>query len=162
MTATWYLGTVPAHITVRQIYGIVFSHDGRILLMKDGNTYSLAGGTPEAEDNGIEETLRRELIEEVNVQIDTPYIVGYRLIDEENSTEPYAQVRMASLMAEIMPAKPDPATGRTYKRYLVSPSKAIELLNWQDDGAAQINSAVDVARNFLGLSSFDNNEILEV
>ena len=47
MIATWHLGTVPSHITIKQVYGIIFSYDGRILLMKDGNTYSLAGGTPE-------------------------------------------------------------------------------------------------------------------
>lgn len=160
--ATWHDGEVPLGIKINQVYGITFINDGRLLLFKDREKYSLAGGTPELQDANVEETLRRELIEEVNILINTPHIVGYRLIDEENGTELYAQVRMTALITEIKSAKPDPATGRTYKRYLVSPSKAIDLLNWQDDGAAQIYSAVEVAKRFLGLTSFCNYEILEV
>jgi len=162
IVATWHRGEVPTNILVKQVYGIIFSNDGRLLLFKDGDTYSLAGGTPEPQDNSIEETLRRELIEEVNVKIDTPYIVGYRLIDEKNEINPYAQVRMTALITQIDPSQPDPATGRIYERFLVLPSKAIELLNWHDDGAAQVNSAVDIAKKHLNISWLSDDEIIKV
>jgi len=160
--AVWHKGEVPTDILIRQVYGILFSHDGHILLFKDRNSYSLAGGTPELYDKNVEETLRRELIEEVNVLIDTPHIVGYRLIDEENGTELYAQLRMTALINEIKPSQPDPATGRIYERYLVSPSKAIELLNWQDDGEAQIYSAVEIAKEQLKILWSSDDTILAI
>jgi len=144
--ATWHAGIVPPEIPITQVYGFLFTGDGRLLLFKDDETYSIPGGHPELFDNGIEGTLRREVIEEVNVNIDMPAIVGYRYIDSE-----YAQVRMAAMIKEIGPVQPDPATGRTYERYLVSPEKAIELLNWQDDGEVQVKSAVELMRSLYGL-----------
>ena len=89
-------------------------------------------------------------------------MVCYRLIDEEDGSKPYAQVRMAALINEIKPAQQDPATGRTYERYLVSPSKAMELLNWKDDGAVQIHSAVETAKKYLGISFLSDNKIIKI
>lgn len=160
--ATWHIGVIPIDIKVKQVYGIIFTNDGYMLLFKDGDGYSLPGGTPELQDCNIEETLRREVIEEVNVIIKTPHIVGYRLIDEENGTELYTQVRMVALISEIKPAQPDPATGRIYDRYLVSPSKAVELLNWQDDGAKQIYSALEVAKKHLEISWLADDTMIVV
>ena len=162
ITALWHRGEVPANIPISQVYGILINNDGKILLFKDGESFSLPGGRPETSDDGIEGTLRREVIEEVNVTIDTPYMIGYRLIDEENGKEPYAQVRMTALIKEIGQARPDSAYGRTYKRYLVTPPKAIELLDWKDDGEAQILSAVEAAKKHLNISWCTDDKIIEV
>jgi len=143
---TWHAGAVPPDIPIMQVYGFLFTNDGKLLIFKEDETYSLPGGHPEPFDDDIEGTFRREVIEEVNVNIDMPAIVGYRYIDSE-----YAQVRMAALIKEIGPVQPDPATGRTYERYLVSPEEAIELLNWRDDGEVQVKSAVEVMRSLYGL-----------
>lgn len=149
---SWRDGSVPKEMLITQVYGLIFSDDGRLLLLTDGNKCSLAGGKPEEQDNDIEETLRRELIEEVNVLIDKPYIVGYQLVDDEDGTEPFAQVRMAALITEIKPSRPDPATGKTFGRVLVSPSRASELLNWGDVGISQVRSAVQIAKKHFNIS----------
>ena len=58
---------------VTQVYGFVFTKDGRLLLRverKEGRIkYSLAGGKPEADDGGREGTLKRESLEEVNTTL---------------------------------------------------------------------------------------------
>lgn len=148
----WVDGDVPDNIKITQVYGIIFTEDSRILLCKEGNKYSLAGGKPEDEDTGIQGTLRRELIEEVNVKINTPHMVGYQLVDEEDGSKPYAQVRMTALIKNIGEKKPDPATGRTYDRVLVPYYEAAELLNWGEVGVKQIESAVKIAQECFGLS----------
>jgi len=138
----WNKGEVPQEMEIRQVYGVLFDDNGNILLMKDGDRYSLAGGTPENFDSDIEATLRRELIEEINTTIKNPVLVGYQSVDDEDGSPLYAQVRMAALIDKIGEAKPDIDNGKTYERALVTPAKAIELLNWGDTGKALISEAV--------------------
>jgi len=155
---TWHDGEVPEGIVIKQVYGLIFTEDGRLLLRteeKSGKTkYSLAGGRPEPIDNGIEETVRRELKEEVNVSIHKPIIVGYQKVDEEDGTPPFAQVRMTAMISEIGEVHPDPDTGRTYGRLLTSPLKAAKLLNWGDVGYSQIKTAMRIAKEVFKLQTF--------
>ena len=76
----WVAEAVPAEMAVRQVYCIMLDREGRVMLRvekkPDRIKYSLAGGRPEVYDNGIEGTCRRELLEEVNTEIETPV---YRL-----------------------------------------------------------------------------------
>ena len=146
---TWFDGEPPPDLKITQVYGLLFTDCERLLLFvaQDGN-YSLPGGSPEIYDTGIEDTLRREVLEEVNTEINEPVIVGYQTVPGEN----FAQVRMTAMIREIKPAKPDPATGLTYRRLLAVPEKAIELLGWHDTGAAQVNAAVKIARDKFDVS----------
>ena len=139
----WFDGHPPPDLKITQVYGLLFTDCERLLLFvaQKGN-YSLPGGSPEPCDGSIADTLRREVLEEVNTEIQEPVIVGYQTADGEN----FAQVRMTAMIKEIKPARPDPATGLTYKRLLAIPEKAIELLKWHDTGAAQVNAAVKIAR----------------
>jgi len=140
---TWFDGEPPPDLKITQVYGLLFTDCERLLLFIDASgSYSLPGGSPEACDIVIEDTLRREVDEEVNTDIQEPIIVGYQTVEGEN----FAQIRMMAMIKEIKPAQPDPATGIIYKRLLATPEKAIELLNWRDTGAAQINAAVKIAR----------------
>jgi ADP-ribose pyrophosphatase YjhB (NUDIX family) len=141
---TWFNGYPPPDLEITQVYGLFFTDCERLLLFiaQKGN-YSLPGGSPEAYDAGIADTLRRETLEEVNTEIQDPIIVGYQVYDNEKS----AQVRMMAMIKEIKPAQPDPASGLVYQRLLATPAKAIELLNWHDTGEAQINAAVKIARD---------------
>lgn len=59
---SWHDGSVPKGTLITQVYGLIFSDDGHLLLLIDGNEYSLAGGKPENQDKDIEETLKLELI----------------------------------------------------------------------------------------------------
>ena len=76
---TWYSNEVPNELRTRQVYGVIFTNDGRTLLKVETKNngkvcYSLAGGTPEDYDKDRVETLRRELIEEVNGEDDAPVL----------------------------------------------------------------------------------------
>ena len=147
---TWYNGEVDEKLKITQVYGIIFTMDGRILLKverkKEDRVYSLAGGKPESYDKDMEETLRRELLEEINTTIKCPILVGYQLVDEGNTKEPYAQVRMAALIDNIGLKKIDSDNGKLYDRLLTTPSRAIELLDWGETGKQQIEAAYKIAK----------------
>ena len=72
----WESGPVPEGMKITQVYGIILDRTGRVMLRVDNKQgfirYSLAGGRPEPYDAGIEETCRRELLEEVNTEIEKP------------------------------------------------------------------------------------------
>lgn len=156
----WHNGEVPKELKVRQVYGIIFDEKGRLLLKvenkKDKKVYSFAGGTPEDFDKDMEATLRRELIEEVNTTIKEPILVGYQEIIGDNGKNPYAQVRMTAMIDKIGIIKPDPDNGETYERVLVSPEKAIKLLNWGDVGEKQILEAVKIAKREFDLKTLND------
>ena len=165
MKLTWIRGEVPEDIQIRQVYGVLFNHDGRILLMvknkQNNQVYSLSGGTCEDFDDSMIATLRRELIEEINTTIQTPQMLGYQLVDEENGKPPYAQVRMTAMIDRIGDKQPDPDNGEIYDRILTHPSHGITYLNWGDIGKAIIEEAVEIAKDKFGLTFFlDKDELV--
>lgn len=158
----WIDEAIPEGMPVRQVYCIMLDRKGRVMLRVEkkpgGVKYSLAGGRPETFDNGIEGTCRRELLEEVNTEIETPVYIGYQLVSEENSTPAYAQVRMAALIRKIGKKQPDPDNGKTYDRLLVTPEKAAVLLNWGDVGYSQVMKAKEVICRQYGITETSNTE----
>lgn len=153
---TWDPAPVPEGMEIRQVYGIIFTDDGRVMLRTENETnrikYSLAGGHPEAYDRDIEDTCRRELLEEINTTIHKPLYVGYQLVDEQDGTPLYAQVRMTAIVKCIGPVRPDPDNGKTYGRFLTTPDRAAALLNWGEVGDKQIQSAVEILKNKFGVT----------
>ena len=162
---TWHACKVPKNLIIKQVYGVIFTKDGRTLLKVEkkeyGKEYSLAGGTPETFDDGMEATLKRELIEEVNTTIGKPIMLGYQEVDEQNGKPSYAQVRMVAMIDTIGKLQPDPDTGETYERLLVHPDKAIQILNWGNIGKQIIEKAVKIANKRFKIKDFyDKNEIV--
>ena len=158
----WVGERVPEGMRITQVYGIILDREGRVMLRVEkhagGIRYSLGGGRPEPFDDGIEATCRRELLEEVNTEIETPVYIGYQLVDEGDGTPPYAQVRMAALIRRIGEKKPDPDNGETYDRYMVSPERAAELLNWGDVGYEQVMKAKEVVYRQYGITEGSSKE----
>ena len=158
----WVAGQVPDGMKITQVYCVMFDRQGRVMLRlekaPDRVRYSLAGGRPEPFDHGIEETCRRELLEEVNTEIEKPVCIGYQRVDEENGTPPYVQVRMAAMIRSVGEKRPDPDNGETYDRRMVPPEKAAELLRWGDVGRAQIMAAKDVIYRQYGITAAGSAE----
>lgn len=148
---TWHTTPVPDDTQVRQVYGFLFVDDGRLLIRVDGHKHSLPGGRPESGETTYAAVLRREALEEVTVDIDKPYYLGYQQANEHDGTPPYAQIRMIARITAVYPAAPDPDNGRTYHRLLVHPRKAGDLLNWGQVGHQQATAAAQAAVTVLGL-----------
>ena len=162
----WKNEEVPPSMKVKQVYGIVFNKEGRLLLkvsIENGKKiYSFAGGRPENFDKDRETTLKREFIEEINTTLsEEVYYLGYQEIQEDNIT-PFAQVRMTAMVKEIGEQKPDTDNGELYERIFVSPKYAIELLNWGEVGKSQIEKAMVVAKEKFCLEFPDDREIISV
>ena len=84
---TWFGNSVPEQLPVKQVYGIAFSADNRVVLRIEDGKYKLTGGKPENAET-FEETLRREYIEELNIELEDIYYLGYLLV--EDNSDKYA------------------------------------------------------------------------
>ncbi|HEX3733500.1 MAG TPA: NUDIX domain-containing protein [Mycobacteriales bacterium] len=140
----------PDDLQVRQVYGFLFADDGRVLIRVDGGKHSLPGGRPEPGETTHAEILRREVWEEVIMTIHDPHYIGYQAVDHHDGTPPYAQIRMVARIKDVHPIAPDPDNGRTYRRLLVAPEQAGDLLNWTS-GRNQLTAAAHAATTALQL-----------
>lgn len=158
----WREELVPQGMRIRQVYGVPFSDDGKVLLKVENfngeKTFSLAGGTVEKFDKDMTTTLCREFQEEVNTSLHSPVYLGYQEVRGDGDREPYAQVRMACRIDEIGEKLPDPDNGKVYDRVLVSPEKAKKLISWGEIGNKILDKAKQVAENEYQLK-VDNSDV---
>lgn len=146
---TWVKDSVPEKIPVRQVYGIVFSDDNRVILRIEDGQYKLTGGKPENAES-YEETLKREYIEELNVELEDIHYLGYLLV--EDNADQYAQVRMIAKIKAIHDSHTDPATGKNYGRELVPEAEIKDYLNYSDSaGNEMIDDAILLAKKLWGM-----------
>lgn len=144
-TFKWIKDEIQNDLDIKQVYGVVFSNDGKILLRVENNKYKLTGGKPEKNET-FEETLKREFIEELNIEIDNIYYLGYLLVNEGNNNKPYAQVRMIATIKKINQNRPDIDTGVLYERFLANFDNVKKYLNYKDEaGNTMIDDAIKLA-----------------
>ncbi|MEW1907652.1 NUDIX hydrolase [Kitasatospora sp. NPDC085895] len=158
---------VPAGLPVKQSWGWLFAPDGRVLTLvnpRDG-IVSLPGGSLEQEDGGDPAAaLAREAGEEAQAVIGRPRYLGYLYdrVGSANGGHECARVRMAAALRRVGPSQPDPASGRHYRRLLVAPGLAVELLGWGPQGVRQARAAVTAAVVHLGVPASANETIEEL
>ena len=164
----WLAGeSVPSGLPVKQSWGWLFAPDGRVLTLvnpKDG-IVSLPGGSLEPEDAGDPgAALAREAGEEAQAVIGAPHYLGYLYdrVGSANGGHECARVRMAAALLAVGPTVPDPASGRHYRRLLVAPGLAVELLGWGEAGLRQARAAVASAVARLGVPGAANETIEEL
>lgn len=112
----WHEEDFPADGEVAQIQAVLLIADGRVLTRIKNGEARLSGGRPELEDTSIEETLRREVLEEANAEIDKIAYLGYQeaIGNWDGEEEVALQSRMVALVTEILPAQPDPDSNGTW------------------------------------------------
>ncbi len=130
---------------VTQVYGVIFNDEGKILIVKVNGKWSLPGGTPEGHDKSPKETLVRETIEEVDVEIDNIKPLGYQnssFVNEPNSE--HQQLRYFAIVKKVLPQTPDPdpKVNLINERKFINPEKFSNYCNWGEIGNLIIKKAV--------------------
>lgn len=71
---------------ITQVYGICFNENGEILIFRAvvGSKWQLPGGKPEVGET-IEETLSRELLEEVDIRVKDIKVLGTQKVEFPNN-----------------------------------------------------------------------------
>ena len=152
---SWLKEKGPEDLDIKQVYGVVFSDDGQILLRVEDDKYKLTGGKPERYDSNFEETLKREYLEELNIEIENSHYLGYLLVEDE--TKEYAQVRMIARVKSVGDIRPDPDNGKIYQRFMSSVKNVKSYLNYPDLAGNQlIEDAIHLAKETYQINFSDD------
>lgn len=130
---------------VRQAYGMCFDKKGRVLIVSHKkNKWGLPGGKPEKGES-YEETLKREVMEEANVEIVDLIPIGYNKIEQikDGKKEIFFQLRYAASVKKILRQKVDPATNVIFKRRFIKPEHFLKYVLWGRPGGKMIEAAVE-------------------
>lgn len=156
---TWKKENVPSYLKVRQVYAVAFNNMGNIILQIDRGKYKLTGGKPEDTDRDYEDTVKREYLEEINVELESVTYLGYLLVEEEQ--EKYAQVRMIAKIKEIGIPKEDIATKRTYQRFMSNTTNVKKYLNYEEAGNALLDDAIKLAKEKYSLKFTEKEYLID-
>jgi 8-oxo-dGTP pyrophosphatase MutT (NUDIX family) len=126
-----------------QTYGVCFC-DGKIVLGYSGGRkeYGLIGGTIE-EGEPFEQTLRREVKEESNMNVISFSPVGYQKVTSTKDQSVIYQLRYACEVEPFGPFVLD-TMGDIVELKLIDPSEHKEYLKWGEIGERIIERAIDI------------------
>jgi 8-oxo-dGTP pyrophosphatase MutT (NUDIX family) len=112
-----------------QIYGVCF-YDGKIVIVFNSikKTWGLAGGTIEKGES-FEETLKREILEESNMEVISFLPIGYQKVTKKDGSFKY-QLRYVCKVRPYGPFISDPADGIISEIKLIDPSEYKKYVNW--------------------------------
>lgn len=157
----WHEGEpLPPGVSVARAAGWLFDPQGRVLLVGDPDGgYALPGGGAEPEDADGLATLAREVDEEAAAVLGAVAHVGY-LADPDGTD---VRLRAAARIASLGPLAPDPATGWSWSRVLVTPRRAAEMVgDGYDVRLEQALAAQRVAHRDLGVPILDDDSRVDV
>ncbi len=112
----------------RQVYGICFDQD-KLLIAFNGpkQVWGLTGGQVEAGES-FEETLRREIKEEANMEVMSFRPLGWKRVTAKDGTYEY-QLRYVCAVRPYGPFEHDPA-GRIVRIALIDPADYKKYFYW--------------------------------
>lgn len=132
---------------ITQVYGVVFNEQDEILICREKETgeWQISGGHPE-EGESVNQTLERELLEEVDVMVKDIIPLGTQRISfPDNPEKPIIyQVRCIAALTELLPQTPDPANGNVWQRKFVPVSEITQFVQWGITGNAMFGNAAHV------------------
>lgn len=97
-----FLKKTPEEGEFQRVHAVLVMPDGRILLRYKNGEARITGGRIDKGDIDLEAALKRELLEELNCEIDRCDYLGYLKAGAEN------WARMVVRVSKILPARADP------------------------------------------------------
>lgn len=148
VTYTWLpINDIKQYSPVAQIYGLCLNDDQQVLICREteSDRWGLPGGTPEGAETPVD-TLRRELVEEVDIKVDQIKLLGLQQVKfphnpNHQQGELFYQARFFCHIIQLLPQTTDPDTGLIYQRKFVSLSDLNQHLNWGAIGDAIVSQA---------------------
>lgn len=145
--STWIkTSDIDKYSPITQVYGIVFNDKGEILICRKGaGDWQIPGGHPE-KDETINQTLEREMLEEVDTTITDIQILGIQKgeMPDVPDNKPHYQVRCIAKLRRLLPQTPDPANSHTWKRKFVPAEEITEYIEWGKTGKAMFRDAINL------------------
>lgn len=130
---------------IKQIYALVIDAKTNILICReDANSpWQLPGGKSEA-DESINQTIDRELLEEVDVKTKTIIDLGYNEVVNLQTNEKYYQLRFIAYLDKELDQTTDPDKNFIWERKWVPLREVKEYIKWGNAGNAMFDDAINL------------------
>lgn len=157
-----FLDKYPEGKIFNRVHAILLTPDGRVLLRYKEGEPRVTGGRIDLGDTDLVDTLRREVREEINCEIDKCDYLGYLEHRTGASSEYFA--RMVARISKILPAQLDPDRDNhwIYGRTLVPREIAAEELAsipvFGENNIKVLDAAYKVAREKAYFTELPNQE----
>lgn len=154
VTYTWIASNnLNNHQPITQVYGVCLNQKHDVLICREPGrvSWGLPGGTPEGKETPLQ-TLERELMEEVDIIVDTVELLGVQKVEfpknpDKSEGKIFYQARYLCQIKELLPQTPDPDTGLIYERQSIPLSELNQHLNWGPVGDAIVKQAIEVSQH---------------
>ena len=147
VTNTWIKSSnIEKYNPVTQVYGIIFNEDNEILICREdeNSSWLIPGGHPE-EGESFKETLKREVLEEVDVEVSDIIPLGVFKVEFSDDPEKIIyQSRFIAKLKKLNPQTEDPSIKKTWVRKFVPAGKISEYVKWGEEGDAMFKDAIEL------------------
>ncbi|MFA6525803.1 MAG: NUDIX domain-containing protein [Candidatus Buchananbacteria bacterium] len=146
LTLTWQEAeNIPVGKNISQVSAFCLDNEDKVLIIKNKHGWGLPGGHPESGET-LEESLKREIMEEADCSIKDFKLIGYVEVNDPNNDSiegrEYFQLRFFCRLSDIGEFR---AEFETSERNFVSPAELPEYIEWMKSsvtGQAQIESFI--------------------
>jgi len=135
---------------IRNVVGICLNDKHEVLICRETEEegWKLPGGRPENNETPIE-TLKREIMEEVDIVVSNIKAIGTQRVDFPNNPKQsegdlFYQVRYFCKIQKILSQTPDPDTGILYERKFIPLADLNNYLKWGEIGDTIVNKVLEI------------------
>ncbi len=147
VTNTWIRSShIEKYNPVTQVYGIIFNESNEILVCREdeNSRWLIPGGHPE-EGESFEETLKREALEEADVEVTGIQPLGvFKVEFSDDPNKIIYQSRFVAKLQNLNSQTEDPSSKKTWERKFVPVSKITDYVKWGEAGEAMFKDAIDL------------------
>lgn len=129
-----------------QAHGFIFDENNNVCLVDcDGKgKYVLPGGKPEPNDKSYEDTLKREVDEEADLEIKEIKPIGHiKVIPRDNKEKIHYSLRYIAKVHNKKQQTTDPAKGRIPSRMFIHVDEFDSYTGWGENGIFQLKKALN-------------------
>lgn len=145
---TWISGNNEKDFSpIKLVAAACFDKEGHLLIMSEYSRWRIPGGGPKEGESSVE-ALKREMFEEVNVELGEIKLMGaFKIVGPDPKSGVQYHLCYYAKISKFLPRKEDPEEGKIHEYKLINPSEVNNFVDWGVTGEAMFEDAIKTFRS---------------